>query len=186
MLNESQASLLSQPSESKSNSFVAASQPSIFDIVAQERMHSLLADTFSHVATWLSSSLSVNNTSASNSNISYIASRFGSLLATYKHECYVLIHSLVEYMFLTAHQALSTEHFYAMRRQGNCPHSSLHPPALLTQAQRLSSIVAAICFPYLKLKLDSAYSEMERVTSRLELEQAYARARHWVGCLQRI
>ncbi len=159
MLNESQASLLS---------LTATRSPSVYDVIAQERMHSLLADSFTHLVTWLSTSTAATASSTS------------IFLATYKHELYALAHSLVECLFLATRRSLSTEHFFGMQRH---PHQQDHQPlsSQLTRAQRLSSIVCAVCVPYFKLKLDTMYTELDRVTSRLELQQAFANAHRWVG-----
>lgn len=109
-------------------------KPTIFDILAQENMHSLFRQAFNHILKWLSSI-------------------FPSLarLKKFTDELYLLLHSTIEYLYLKAYNSLFSEHFYGLKRHG-----------LTTDKKRILSILFSIVIPYLKAKLDNFYEELEK------------------------
>lgn len=111
-------------------------KPTIFDILAQENLHELFASSFNHLFKWLC-------------NYSEALQRFQS----YSDEIYLIIHSLVDHMYLKIQNSLFSEHFYGLKRDKNL---------LVNKKLRLLSILFSIVVPYIKRKLDNLYETLER------------------------
>lgn len=130
------ASVVSRSAEHTSDAFV--SRPTIFDVLAQENMNSLLRPAFNHVLKWLS--------------MAYPTSPIVARLRAYSNEMYVLAHALIEYVYLREYDALFTEYFYGLKRNG----------LDTDRTKRLLSVVFSVVVPYLKAKFDDFYEELEK------------------------
>ncbi|CAF0707664.1 unnamed protein product [Brachionus calyciflorus] len=126
--NVDYASILSK--EGQSNTIL---RPSIFDIIAQENMHSLFRLSFNHFLKWIS-----------------VKSLLLQKLKKYSDEIYLLLHSAMEFLYLKTYDGLFSEHFYNLKR--DC----------LNNKKRVLSILLSIIIPYLKAKLDNFYEELEK------------------------
>ena len=110
-------------------------RPTIFDILAQETMHSLFKSAFDHFFKWVTSQFAVLSR----------FKRFGD-------EIYLAIHSSVEFLYLKAYNALFSEYFYSMKRE----------PIIKTASMKAFSALFSIIVPYLKSKMDHYYEELEK------------------------
>jgi peroxin-12 len=109
-------------------------KPNIFDILAQENMHSLVRPAFQHSITWLARNMPVL-----------------SSLSAHKNKLYLILHSTIEYVYLRAFDSLFSEHFYGMRRH-----------SISNNKQRLLCVLFSVIWPFLKFKLDEFYEDVER------------------------
>lgn len=109
-------------------------KPNIFDILAQENMHSLVRPAFQHLIAWLAR------------NVPFCGS-----LSAHKNKLYLILHSTIEFVYLRAFDALFAEHFYGLRRH-----------LMRNNKQRLLSILFSVIWPFLKFKLDEFYEDVER------------------------
>lgn len=121
---------------SKSETSTSLVKPSIFDIIAQENMHSLFRPSFSHLLKWMSL------------NFPRL-----SRLKPYSEEIYLLLHSSIEFLYLKAYNSLFSEYFYGLKRDGLNNNNN---------NKRLLSILFSIVIPYLKAKMDDFYEELEK------------------------
>jgi peroxin-12 len=106
----------------------------IFDVVAQENLLNLFQTAFKHLSKWL-----IGNYKQ---------------LKRFRHhidELYLVTHTLIEYIYLQANNALFSEYFYGIKR--DCKN---------TKKSRILAIIFSIVVPYVKRKLDDYYENMER------------------------
>lgn len=122
-------SILSESSENDS-----LIKPSIFDILAQENMNTLLRTGFNHFFKWATNSFTILG-----------KSRY------YRDEIYLLIHCSVEFLYLNAFDSLCSETFYNMRRLN-----------MTSTLKRVFSVFYAVIVPYMKAKLDDIYEDIDR------------------------
>ncbi len=127
------ASLLSNQPKDQLNYGV---KPTIFDIMAQENMHSLFQQSFKYIFNWLLDLLNPTN----------------RRIRKYSDEIYLLTHSLIEYGYLKTYDSLFSEYFYGMKRVNLGRGTS----------KRTLSILLSLVVPYLKSKTDAYYEELEK------------------------
>lgn len=133
-------------SKTDQTSSVYLSRPTIFDILAQENMHSLFRPAFNHLTKWLAT---------------VYPTWFFARLRAHSNEAYVLAHSGIEYLYLKEYGSLFSEYFYGLKRH-----------KLETTSKRVLSVLMSVVVPYLKSKLDDYYEELEKT---VDLSQLTAR-----------
>jgi hypothetical protein len=105
--------------------------PSVFELLAQERLTDLIRPCLRQVLKFLHEIRPLSNSLR--------------ILYKYKDEFILLIESIVQWLYLHFYSALVGEHFYGLKRTAN---------------HRLRSLIFSVFLPYVKLKLDSLYEEM--------------------------
>jgi hypothetical protein len=105
--------------------------PSVFELLAQERLTDLIRPCLRQVLKFLHEIRPLSNSLR--------------ILYKYKDEFILLIESIVQWLYLHFYSALVGEHFYGLKRTAN---------------NRLRSLILSVFLPYVKLKLDSLYEEM--------------------------
>lgn len=110
-------------------------RPTIFDLLAHENMRDLLRPAFWHIVKWL---CRVRPSWATH------------VLRDRVNEAYVLVHSVVELAYLAHYDALFTEYFYGLKR------------VEMRTGKRILSVLTSVIVPYLKVKLDDFYEELEK------------------------
>jgi peroxin-12 len=119
-----------------SSPIVSSKLPSVFELLAQERLNDLIRPCLRQILKFLNSIRPLSPTFA--------------LLYTYKDEFIVLIESIVQYIYLHTYAALVSERFYGLQR---------------TASHRVRSLILSVFLPYVKIKLDSLYEQMSANTS---------------------
>jgi peroxin-12 len=109
--------------------------PNIFDILSHENMQSLLHPAFNHFFKWLTAQMSA-------------LKRF----QRYGDEFYLAVRTPIEFAYMSAYNSLMAEHFYGMKRE----------PMLRTRSKRVFTVLFSVLVPYLKLKIDNYYIELEK------------------------
>jgi peroxin-12 len=120
-------------------------KPTIFDVMAQENMNSLLRASLVHIIKW----------SAQNW-------RPFVLVGKWADELGLALQSIFELTYMPLYGALSTEHFYGMKRRN-----------MNTFSKRIMAIAFSIVIPYFKVKLDESYEELERLEDEGEVQEEF-------------
>lgn len=105
--------------------------PSVFELLAQERLTDLIRPCLRQILKFL-----------------HELRPLSSVLQTlykYKDEFILLIESIIQWFYLHSYSALVGESFYGLKR---------------TADHRLRSVIFSVFLPYVKLKLDSLYEQM--------------------------
>ncbi|CAF3795059.1 unnamed protein product [Rotaria magnacalcarata] len=105
--------------------------PSVFELLAQERLTELVRPCLRQVLKFLHEIRPVSN--------------LLRMLYKYKDEFILIIESIIQWLYLNFYSALIGEHFYGLRRTAN---------------NRLRSLIFSVFLPYVKLKLDLLYEQM--------------------------
>ena len=137
-------SLLAKPSSvnsSNEHNTTLVITPTIFDITAMENMHSLFHASFKHFFKWITTNFP---------RLTHLKS-YGDLI-------YLLTHTSIEYCYLKAYNSLFSEYFYGLKRYN-----------ITRNSQRVLSIILSIVVPYLKVKLDDFYEELEKTDDESSL-----------------
>lgn len=128
----SSSNILSTVNSTSSSSFVAPSPlPSVFELLAEERLSSLIRPCLRQVLKFLHDARPLSH-----------ALR---VLYKYKDEFILLIESIVQWLYLHSYSALVGERFYGLKRTAN---------------HRLRSLIFSVFLPYVQLKLDSLHDAM--------------------------
>jgi hypothetical protein len=109
----------------------SAPLPSVFELLAQERLTDLIRPCLQQILKFLHEIRPLSNSLR--------------LLYKYKDEFILLIESIVQSLYLHFYSALVGEHFYGLKRTAN---------------HRLRSLIFSVFLPYVKLKLDSLHEQM--------------------------
>lgn len=105
--------------------------PSVFELLAQERLTDLIRPCLRQVLKFLHEIRPVSNVLR--------------VLYKYKDEFILLIESIIQWLYLHFYSGLVGEHFYGLKRTAN---------------HRLRSLIFSVFLPYVKLKLDLLYDDM--------------------------
>lgn len=125
----------SSSSSSPSSSAVvslAEPLPSVFELLAEERLSSLIRPCLRQVFKFLYENRPMSN--------------ILQILYRYKDEFILLIEGIVQWIYLHHYSALVGERFYGFKR---------------TADHRLRSLIFSVFFPYVKAKLDSLHDQMQ-------------------------
>ena len=114
-----------------SSSVTSPPLPSVFELLAQERLTDLIRPCLQRVLKFLHESRPLSNLLRA--------------LYAYKDEFILLIESIVQWLYLHSYSALIGERFYGLKR---------------TADHRLRSLIISVFLPYVKLKLDQLYERM--------------------------
>jgi hypothetical protein len=127
----SSSNIHSTVNSTSSSSVAPPPLPSVFELLAQERLSDLIRPCLRQVLKFLQEIRPLSN-----------ALR---ILYKYKDEFILLIESIVQWLYLHYYSALVGEHFYGLKRTAN---------------HRLRSLIFSVFLPYVKVKLDSLHDEM--------------------------
>jgi hypothetical protein len=105
--------------------------PSVFELLAQERLTDLIRPCLRQILKFLHEIRPLSNSLR--------------ILYKYKDEFILLIESIVQWLYLHFYSALVGEHFYGLKRTAN---------------HRLRSLFFSVFLPYVKLKLDALHEKM--------------------------
>jgi len=122
---------MSDPGAFITSAFVNSSQPSIFQVIAQESLITTLHPAFNHIIKVLSNS--------SPSSLGF--------LDKWKDEFFLLANSALQLHYLQLHGASFSEKFYGLERVATSSSSSGLRPSYL----------CVVLFPYIKLKMDKLF-----------------------------
>ena len=114
-----------------SSSVAGLPLPSVFELLAQERLTDLIRPCLQQILKFLQERRPLSNTLR--------------LLHKYKDELILLIEGIIQWVYLHFYSALIGERFYGLRR---------------TADHRLRSLIISVFLPYVKLKLDLLYEQM--------------------------
>ena len=118
-----------------SSAVTAPPLPSVFELLAQERLTDLIRPCLRHVLKFLHESRPWSNLLRT--------------LYAYKDEFILLIEGVVQWLYLHFYSALVGERFYGLKR---------------TADHQLRSLIISVFLPYVKLKLDQLYEQMRTNT----------------------
>jgi peroxin-12 len=127
----SSSNIHSTVNSTSSSSVAPPPLPSVFELLAQERLSDLIRPCLQQVLKFLHELRPISNVLR--------------ILYKYKDEFILLIESIVQWLYLHYYSALVGEHFYGMKRTAN---------------HQLRSLIFSVFLPYVKLKLDSLHNEM--------------------------
>lgn len=122
----------SASSSSSSPADVSSPRPSVFELLAEERLSSLIRPCLRQVFKFLHE----------NRPLSHIL----QVLYKYKDEFILLIEGIVQWLYLNNYSALVGERFYGFKR---------------TADHRLRSLLFSVFLPYVKAKLESLQDQMQ-------------------------
>ena len=105
--------------------------PSVFELLAQERLTDLIRPCLQQILKFLQERRLLSNTLR--------------LVHKYKDELILLIEGIIQWIYLHSYSALIGERFYGLRRTAN---------------HRLRSLIISVFLPYVKLKLDLLHEQM--------------------------
>jgi hypothetical protein len=105
--------------------------PSVFELLAQERLTDLIRPCLRQVLKFLHEIRPLSNSLR--------------ILYKYQDEFILLIESIIQWLYLHSYSALVGEHFYGLRRTAN---------------HRLRSLIFSVFLPYVKVKLDALHEQM--------------------------
>lgn len=114
-----------------SSSVAQLSLPSVFELLAQERLTDLIRPCLQQILKFLREQRPLSNTLR--------------LLHKYKDELILLIEGVIQWVYLHFYSALIGERFYGLRR---------------TADHRVRSLIISVFLPYVKLKLDLLHEQM--------------------------
>ncbi|CAF0724208.1 unnamed protein product [Didymodactylos carnosus] len=113
--------------------------PSIFELLAQERLTYLLRPCLSQLIKFLH-------------DLRPLSKSF-MLLYRYKDECVLLIETLIQSVYLQTYSSLIGEHFYGLKRSSN---------------HHIRSLIFSVFLPYIKQKLELLYEKYRQQTGTQE------------------
>mgnify|MGYP001047219649 FL=1 len=129
----SSSSIHSTVNATSSTVDTSQSLPSVFELLAQERLTDLIRPCLRQILKFLN-------------DISPLSTKIRTLYR-YKDEFILLIECIVQWFYLNSYSALVGEHFYGLKRTAN---------------HRLRSMIFSIFLPYVKTKLDSLHEYLSQ------------------------
>ena len=105
--------------------------PSVFELLAQERLTELLRPCLRQILKFL--------------HETHPCSKSLNIVFKYKNEFILLIETIVQWLYLHSYSALVSEKFYGLKRTAN---------------HHLRSVIFSVFLPYVRIKLDSLHEQM--------------------------
>lgn len=123
------------------------SLPSVFELLAQERLTDLIRPCLRQILKFLNDIRPLSRTIRT--------------LYQYKDEFILLIESIIQWFYLHSYSALVGEHFYSLKRTAN---------------HRLRSMIFSVFLPYVQIKLDSLHDQIAQNNTTTTNNNKYRRA----------
>lgn len=127
----SSSNIHSTVNATSSSAVTSSPLPSVFELLAQERLTDLIRPGLRQVLKFLHGIRPLSNVLR--------------ILYKYKDEFILLIETIVQWLYLHFYSALVGEHFYGLKRTAN---------------HKLRSLIFSVFLPYVKLKLDLLYDDL--------------------------